>query len=144
MLMNEEIHWSLGDFMVDYEDQIGKTVENGKPIGYYWRATRPENGSGVGGFYDVLGANNKTVEKGQYTKIREVNVAYQIGNLRGIAGDWNVSLVGRNLYTFTDFKGWDPEVGSSGGNLNTSALNAVASYQYPPRRTFTFSLGSRF
>ncbi|HEU4995403.1 MAG TPA: SusC/RagA family TonB-linked outer membrane protein, partial [Gemmatimonadaceae bacterium] len=60
-LMNEEIHWSLGDFMVDEEDQIGKTVENGKPIGYYWRATRPENGSGVGGFYDVLGANNHTV-----------------------------------------------------------------------------------
>ena len=27
-LFNEEIHWSLGDFMVRYEDQDGKTVEN--------------------------------------------------------------------------------------------------------------------
>lgn len=143
-LMNEEIHWSLGDFMVDYEDQIGRTVDNAKPIGYYWRATRPENGAGIGGFYDVLGSNTKTVESGQYTKIREVNLAYQIGRVRGMAGDWNVSLVGRNLYTFTDFKGWDPEVGSDGGNLNSSALNAVATFQYPPRRTFTLSLGSRF
>jgi TonB-linked SusC/RagA family outer membrane protein len=143
-LMNQEIHWSLGDFMVDYEDQIGKNVNNAKPIGYYWRATRPENGSGVGGFYEVLGANSKTVESGQYTKIREVNVAYSIGRLPRIAGDWNISLVGRNLWTITDFKGWDPEVGTSGGNLNSSALNAVAAFQYPPRRTFTLSLGSRF
>jgi TonB-linked SusC/RagA family outer membrane protein len=143
-LMNEEIHWSLGDFMVRFEDQDGKTVENAKPIGYYWRATRPESGAGVGGFYDVLGANNKTVQSGQYTKLREVNVAYSLGKIRGIIGDWNVSLVGRNLYTFTDFMGWDPEVGTSGGNLNSSAIGNVASYQYPPRRTFTFSLGSRF
>ena len=143
-LMNEEIHWSLGDFMVDYEDQKGKTVETAKPIGYYWRATRPENNAGIGGFYDVLGSNNRTVESGQYTKIREVNVAYQIGRVRGMAGDWNISLVGRNLYTFTDFKGWDPEVGISDGNLNSSGLNAVAAFQYPPRRTFTLSLGSRF
>jgi len=143
-LMNEEIHWSLGDFMVDEEDQIGKTVENGKPIGYYWRATRPENGSGVGGFYDVLGANNHTVQSGQYTKIREVNLSYSLGQLRGIAGDWNVSLIGRNLYTFSKFRGWDPEVGHTGGNLNNSALNAGTSFSYPPRRTFTFSLGSKF
>jgi TonB-linked SusC/RagA family outer membrane protein len=143
-LMNEEIHWSLGDFMVDYEDQTGKTVENAKPLGYYWRATRPENGAGIGGFYDVLGSNNVTVESGQYTKIREVNLAYQIGRIRGMAGDWNISLVGRNLYTFTDFKGWDPEVGTAGGNLNAAGLNAVATFQYPPKRTFTLSLGARF
>jgi hypothetical protein len=143
-LMNEEIHWSLGDFMVDYEDQAGKTVATAKPLGYYWRATRPENNAGIGGFYDVLGSNNKTVESGQYTKIREVNLAYQIGRVRGMVGDWNVSLVGRNLYTFTDFKGWDPEVGITGGQLNSSGLNAVAAFQYPPKRTFTLSLGSRF
>lgn len=143
-LMNQEIHWSLGDFMVNYEDQEGRTVENAKPIGYYWRATRPENGAGVGGFYDVLGANNKTVQSGQYTKIREVNLSYSLGKVRGVIGDWNLSLVGRNLWTFSDFLGWDPEVGNSGGNLNSSAIGNVAGYQYPPRRTFTFSLGSRF
>lgn len=143
-LMNQEIHWSLGDFMVRYEDQDGKSVATAKPIGYYWRATRPESGAGVGGFYEVLGANNRTVESGQYTKIREINVGYTLGRLPGIIGDWNISVVGRNLYTFTDFLGWDPEVGNSGGNLNSSAVGAAAAYQYPPRRTFTLSLGSRF
>ena len=145
-LMNEELHWSLGDFMVEEEDQAGKSVQTAKPIGYYWRAPRPDGtGAGVGGFYDVLGANNHTVEDGSYTKLRELSVSYAIGQIPGVrVGDWTVTLTGRNLYTWTKFKGWDPEVGITGGNLNSSALNAVASYQYPPRRTFSFTVNSRF
>jgi len=144
-LMNQELHWSLGDFMVREQDQSGKTVETAKPIGYYWRAPQPDNGAGVGGFYDVLGSNNHTVEDGSYTKIREASISYDIGRLPGIGrGEWSFTLTGRNLYTFTKFKGWDPEVGIDSGNLDSSALNAVAAYQYPPRRTFSFTVNSRF
>lgn len=139
-LFNQEIHWSLGDFNVRYEDQDGKTVENAKPMGYFWRAPSPD-GSGVGGFYDVLGGNNQTVQKGTYTKLREVSLGYQLGAIRGI-GDFNLTLVGRNLYTITDFLGWDPEVG--GSVLNSAAFGGVASFQYPQTRTFTFTIGTRF
>lgn len=144
-LMNEELHWSLGDFNALEEDQTGKSVETAKPIGYYWRAPAPD-ATGVGGFYDVLGSNSHTVEDGSYTKLREMSLSYEIGRLPGLAaaGDWSVTLTGRNLYTWTKFKGWDPEVGDSGGNLNSSALTAVAAYQYPPRRTFSFTVNSRF
>lgn len=140
-MFNEEIHWSLGDFMVRYEDQDGKTIENAKPMGYYWRATAPDNGSGVGGVYDVLGANNVTTQKSTYTKLREVSVGYQLGSIRGI-GDWTITAVGRNLYTFTDFLGWDPE--TSGGVLGSSAFGGVAAYQYPQTRSFTLTLQTRF
>ena len=144
-LMNEELHWSLGDFMVRDEDQENKTVANAKPIGYYWRAPSPDHAAGVGGWYDVLGVNNITFESGQYTKIRELTVSYNVGKLPVLGfGDWTFSMIGRNLYTFTNFKGWDPEVGITGGNLNSSAINAVASYQYPQRRNFTFSVNTRF
>jgi TonB-linked SusC/RagA family outer membrane protein len=140
-LFNEEIHWSLGDYQVRYEDQDGKSVQNAKPMGYYWRAPQPEHGSGVGGFYDVLGSNNQTVQKGTYTKLREVSINYQLGAIRGV-GDWSLTLVGRNLYAITDFLGWDPEVG--GGVLNSSAFGAVAAFDYPQTRTFTFTVGTRF
>jgi len=140
-IFNQEIHWSLGDYMVRYEDQDGKTVENAKPMGYYWRAPQPEHGAGVGGFYDVLGSNNQTVQKGTYTKLREVSLSYQLGAIRGV-GDWAVTLVGRNLYTITDFLGWDPEVG--GGVLNSSGFGGVAAFQYPQTRTFTFTIQTRF
>lgn len=142
-VFNQEIHWSLGDFNVGYEDQANRTVETAKPLGYYWRATAPDNAAGVGGLYDVLGTNNYTTQAGTYTKLREASLSYALGPVRGI-GDWSVSLIGRNLWTITDFLGWDPEVGVTGTNLNSSAITAVAGFQYPQTRTFTFSIGTRF
>ncbi len=144
-LMNEELHWSLGDFMVRDEDQSGKTLATAKPLGYYWRAPSPDHPLGVGGWYDVLGGNNITVEDGSYTKLRELSLSYQLGALPVVGfGDWGLTVTGRNLYTWTKFKGWDPEVGTSGGNLNSAAIGAVASYQYPPTRTFSFTINSSF
>jgi hypothetical protein len=140
---NQERHWSLGDFMVREEDQAGKSVGDAKPLGYYWRTTAPDNSAGVGGIYDILGSNNITTEDGAYYKLRELSIGYQLGRKFGLP-DLNLSLIGRNLVTITDFTGWDPEVGVSGTNLNSSALTAVAAYQYPQMRTFTFTVGARF
>jgi hypothetical protein len=143
-LWNQQVHWSLGDFMVRYEDQDGKTVESAKPLGYYWRAPQPDNGAGVGGFYSVLGRNNRTVDKGSYTKLREVSVGYSLGAIRGV-GDWSVTLVGRNLLLLTEFYGWDPETGGGGGTINSDAVGAVqGTGTYPQMRTFTLSIGTRF
>jgi hypothetical protein len=142
-VFNQEIHWSLGDFNVGFEDQHKKTVENAKPLGYYWRGTAPDHSAGIGGLYDVLGSNNYTTQKGTYTKLREASVSYSVGPVRGF-GDWSVSLIGRNLLTMTDFMGWDPEVGVTGTSLNSSAVTAVAGFQYPQTRTFTFAVGTRF
>jgi hypothetical protein len=143
-MFNEEIHWSLGDFNVRYEDQDGKSIETAKPIGYYWRAPQPDGaGTGVGGFYDVLGTNMKTVQSAAFTKLREASLSFKVGKVRGV-GDWTLSLIGRNLYTWTDFLGWDPEVGGVNTNLNSSAIGGVAAYQYPPTRSFTIAIASQF
>lgn len=143
---NEGRHWSLGDFMNAEEDQRGKSVGDAKPIGYYWRAPSPDNGNGVGGFYDILGPNSMTVEKASYMKLREVNLSYNLGAVRGV-GDWTVSFTGRNLKTWTDYKGFDPEVGLTnvGSNITgSSALAAVDAYNFPNFRTFTFGVGTKF
>jgi hypothetical protein len=142
-VFNEEVHWSLGDFNVRYEDQSGKTPETAKPIGYYWRAPQPDNGSGVGGFYDVLGSNNVTAQKATFTKLRELSLGYAFGRIGGV-GDWSLTLVGRNLLTMTNFLGWDPEVGSANNDLNSGAVGGVASFQYPQIRTFTATISTRF
>jgi hypothetical protein len=143
---NEGRHWSFGDFMTKEVDQRGKSVSEARPIGYYWRAPSPDNGLGVGGFYDILAPNSATVEKASYAKIREVNVSYNVGAVRGV-GDWTVSVVGRNLHTFTKYKGFDPEVGVTGTTNNitgSSALAAVDAFQFPNLRTFNFALATRF
>jgi TonB-linked SusC/RagA family outer membrane protein len=144
---NEDRQWSFGDFMTKDDEQIGKTVGNAKPIGYYWRAAAPESGAGVGGTYSVLGPNTISFEDGGYVKLREISLSYNIGKLRRIVGDWSVTAVGRNLYTWTKYTGWDPDQGASGGNTNqiqSGALFSAQSSSYPQTRNFTLTLSSKF
>jgi TonB-linked SusC/RagA family outer membrane protein len=138
-IQNQGRQWSLGDFMVREVDQAHKSVGTAKPLGYYWRTP----GLGVQGFYDVLGPNNLTVEDASYMKIREVSLSYNIGALRG-TGDWTVGLVGRNLMTFTDYTGYDPETGSQGGVGNSRAVSGSDNYTFPNLRQFTFTFGTKF
>ena len=138
-IQNQGRQWSLGDFMVREVDQAGKSVETAKPLGYYWRTI----GLGTQGFYDVLGPNNLTVEDASYMKLREVTVSYNVGALRG-TGDWTVGIIGRNLMTFTDYTGYDPETGSSGGVGNSRAVSGSDNYTFPNLRTFTITVGTKF
>jgi TonB-linked SusC/RagA family outer membrane protein len=143
-LWNTGYHWSLGDFTSSDEDQFGKSVESAKPFGYYWRRGPGISGnSGVGGLYDALGVNNYSMEDGSYAKIREISMNYRIGRVAGV-GNWTLGVVGRNLYTFTNFRGWDPETGTPGGQLNNAALNGAAAYRFPNLRTFTVRVATSF
>lgn len=135
--------WSFGDFMNGEENQAGVAVGLAKPLGYYFRAGAPDN-AGVGGLYDVLNTNSRTVENASYVKIREVSLGYRIGKIAG-QGDWTVSLIGRNLYTITKYKGYDPETGgTAGGASGSAALNAIDDYGFPNVRSITFQLSSSF
>lgn len=141
---NEDRHWSFGDFMTSDAQQIGKTVENAKPIGYYWRAPAPENAAGVGGYYDVLGPNSISFEDGSYVKFREASISYNVGTIKHLLGNWSVIAVGRNLYTWTKYTGWDPDQATGGGNIQSGALFSAQSASFPQTRNFTFTLASKF
>ena len=132
--------WSLGDFMHEDADQAGKSVTSARPLGYYFRALST---GGIGGLYDVLAPNNNTTEDASFVKLREVQLAYRLGRLAGV-GDWTVSVVGRNLITFTNYKGFDPEVGLGGGNLGSGVLNAIDAFTFPNLRTFSFQIQTSF
>jgi len=150
---NQGRGWAHLDFLAGDDDQAGKNVESSKPLGYYYRGGLPDNGAGIGGFYDVLGPNSRFVEDASYKKLREASIGFRIGKIPGVTGDWTASIVGRNLKTWTKYKGFDPEVGfgavsgtgGSGANSSGSALiNAVDAFQFPNTRTFTFSLSGSF
>jgi hypothetical protein len=140
---NEGYHWAHLDFLSSDVDQVGKTVESAKPIGYYYRTAPPDHSAGVGGLYDILGPNNFTVEKASYAKIREVLASFHVGPISNV-GDWSLSLVGRNLYTFTNYRGFDPEVGTSGGGASNRAINAVDAFTFPNVRTVIFGVSTTF
>ena len=142
---NQGFHWAHLDFLSKDVDQVGKSVETAKPIGYYWRTSPADGFTGLGGFYDQLLPNNYTVEDASYAKLRELTVSYRVGPVGGI-GDWQVSLIGRNLFTITGYRGFDPEVGIAytGGGLGSAALNAVDAFTFPNLRTFSVAVSTSF
>lgn len=150
---NQGRGWALLDFLAKDDDQSGKSISTAKPLGYYYRASLPDNPSGVGGFYDVLGPNSIMTEDASYVKLREVTLGYHIGAFGRVGGDWTISGTGRNLKTWTKYTGFDPEVGfgavsgqggASANSPGSAVLNAVDAFQFPNLRTFTVSLSTSF
>ncbi|MFN2458366.1 MAG: SusC/RagA family TonB-linked outer membrane protein [Chitinophagaceae bacterium] len=69
----------------------------------------------IGGFIGPR-IQEEHVQDGSFTKIREVALSYNLRNLR-FAQNMKVSLVGRNLFSFDDYVGFDPEINSSGQSI---------------------------
>lgn len=87
------------------------------------------------------------LEHGSFAKLREVAVSYTLNKsvantvFRGLARDVRLELNGRNLATFTHYRGLDPEV----SNFGNSPLNRLWDLApYPPSRQFFFSVNSSF
>src|SRR5712692_7199524 len=60
-IWNQGFHWAHLDFLSHDVDQVGKSVQNAKPIGYYWRTSPVDGFTALGGFYDQLAPNSETV-----------------------------------------------------------------------------------
>ena len=95
-------------------------------------------------------ANSFFVEDGTYIKLRELSLRYaldqsMVDNLFGSMGvdGLSVNLIGRNIWTITDYLGYDPEVAGSGGGSSaggSEAIGRVDTFDYPNYRTFTASI----
>jgi hypothetical protein len=139
---NQGYHWAHLDYNISAVDQRSRTVETAKPIGYYWRAGSPDAG-GIGGLYDILAPTRAQVETTDYMKLRELSVSYNVGSVGGV-GNWTVSVIGRNLFTITDYRGFDPEVGNTSGIGSSGAVGAIDAFAFPNARTFTVALSTSF
>ncbi len=110
-------------------DQYGKPADQKKSIYYYsW-------------FYQNS-INSYFIEDGSYLKIRELSLFYNLNPkwFGGLVKSVRIGIVGRNVYTFTKYSGYDPEVAYS-GDLTTFAFDY---FTYPNFRTVTASLQFKF
>jgi outer membrane receptor protein involved in Fe transport len=69
----------------------------------------------VGGFIGPR-IQEDHVQDGTFTKIREVALSYSLNKLK-FAQNVKISLVGRNLFSFDDYQGFDPEISSAGQSI---------------------------
>ena len=91
----------------------------------------------------LMGTDAGYVEKGDYTKLREVSLsllAPKAWAARARAGELRLTLSGRNLKTWTDYTGFDPEVNSTPGALFSTSDFLTQ----PPLRAFSARLTASF
>ncbi len=133
-----DIYWQTGQWIYREDrakdfDQAGKPDNQKKARDYY------------AGLYDVNNTNSHFVRDGTYVKLRELSLYYnlksnQLGSLGGVFQGIKFGLVGRNILTFTDFPGFDPEVGELDQGINFG----FDGFGYPNFRTITGSIQVTF
>jgi TonB-dependent starch-binding outer membrane protein SusC len=91
----------------------------------------------------LMGTDAGYIEDSDYTKLREVSLsllAPRAWSNRARVGDMRLTLAGRNLKTWTDYTGFDPEVNSTPGNLFSTSDFLTQ----PPLRIFSARLTVSF
>lgn len=80
------------------------------------------------------------ISDGSYTKLRELSLTYNIGKVKGFS-DLNVSFSGRNLVSWDNYNGYDPEVNAGG---QSTILRGIDFGSVPIPRTFSFGIQAKF
>ena len=110
-----------------------------------WTAEKPSNK------YPALGAftldeirlfTDRWVEDASFLRVSNVSLTYDIPLPKNkVVRRMSVGVTGRNLYVFTKYSGWDPEVSSYGNNMKKMGLDVGS---YPTARTYSFDLKFTF
>jgi TonB-linked SusC/RagA family outer membrane protein len=88
-----------------------------------------------------IAASDRFLEKGNFFKLRNASLTYNVGNVGKFVRGLNVSLTGNNLFVITKFTGFDPEVNID-KTSNGYPSKSIEYLPYPTARTF--ALGLRF
>ncbi len=94
-------------------------------------------------FPNYVQNSSQFIEDASFFRIRNVNLGYTIRPKHtNIYRSLRVYAQVQNLWVFTNYYGFDPEVSSNGGNSpETAGVDYAA---YPQARTFTFGVNFNF
>ena len=100
-------------------------------------------------FLDSAFDSSRFIENGTYLRLKNVMLAYQLPkNWIQKIGLQHLKLYfsGQNLWTLTDYKGWDPEVNSDVTNFitNGNIVSGDAFYSPPQAKTVVVGIKARF
>lgn len=80
------------------------------------------------------------IDNGSFVKLREVSLSYNVGKVKFLR-DLTVTLSGRNLVSWDNYKGYDPEVNAGG---QSTILRNIDFGAVPIPRTFSLGLQVKF
>lgn len=93
---------------------------------------------------DNLRASTRFIENGSYIRLKSLTLSYDIQ--LGVLKRWNITrlqpyFTAQNLFTLTNYKGFDPEVNQYGGSATVQGIDWGT---YPQVKTFIFGLNIDF
>lgn len=96
----------------------------------------------AGSMYNVFNSS-RFIEDGSYVRLKSVTLSYKIlqNNSKTRIKNLSVYMTGQNLFTLTNYSGYDPEVSSYGQN---SAEMGIDYGTYPQYRTVLLGLNVEF
>ncbi|WP_420604179.1 SusC/RagA family TonB-linked outer membrane protein [Flagellimonas sp.] len=140
-----------------YRDGRHTDITSGLPYNFYQ------------GLYNVNLPSSAFVEDGTFVKLRELSLYYtlkgeSLGNIGNFINAMKFGFVGRNLLTFTDYSGFDPEIThqseTNRANLTTRDTDGIGNdpntpggdpnifkvdnFPYPTTKTYSFSVQLTF
>ncbi|WP_416444334.1 SusC/RagA family TonB-linked outer membrane protein [Leeuwenhoekiella sp. A16] len=123
-----------------YTNQLDEAQDYWSPTNVDASFPRPRRGDDNQNLF----VSDRYIEDGSYLRIQNVTLGY---NLPDAVLDklnlTNIKLYGtiQNLYTFTDYSGYDPEIGAYNGDALQMGVDRG---RYPISRTFTLGLNVEF
>lgn len=118
------------------EIATGRYISPDKPgDGKYGRSIRGSRNGGSAGY---------ALQDGSFVRIRNVSLGYMLPNSlvnKLKLGSIRVYATATNLFTFTKYNGFDPEVSNSGDDLRAAGLDFGT---YPQARTYSFGVNLSF
>lgn len=86
-----------------------------------------------------VGASSRFLEKGDYFKLRNATLRYNLGSWGSYVKNLSAFVSGSNLFVITKFTGFDPEVNIDKSN-NSYPSRSIEYVPYPTARSITFGL----
>ncbi|MET4082518.1 TonB-linked SusC/RagA family outer membrane protein [Pedobacter sp. UYP30] len=88
--------------------------------------------------------STRFIESGSFIKLRDVTFGYDLTKAiktNNILKSARIYVSGRNLFTITNYKGYDPEVSKNGGDPFQQGIDYGT---YPQVRTLVFGINAKF
>jgi len=120
-------------FNADFRTRQG--VGNGKVAEQEQRGILPRGY--INGIYAI---EEWRVDDGSFVKLRELSISYNVGKLKFI-NNLSINFSGRNLISWDNYNGYDPEVNSGG---QSTLLRGIDFGATPIPRTFSFGIKADF
>ena len=101
-----------------------------------WSPTNPSNEYQSGSQGGRLPVSDRFLENGSYVRLKNISLGYRLPAIKWVTRA-RIYISGNNLFTITQYSGYDPEVNSFGGS---NSLVGIDNLVYPAARSFLIGL----